>query len=367
MKRAAVSIAVAVAGMVPAIAVASPREVALTSVTVAGRTQVAAGNRESLQILPTTRPERRNVPMRAVSITARPPAARFGRETVPPADDDLRPARRRESKVVVRDIRPSTRVQYGNDFGVVALGRAVPHDDDAHAIDSRTIARADGSSRRFVLAENDGPSAASTSELMELLQEVRSPSGRSGVVAVDVRTQAEAPAPRNRMPRTEPRAQSVVTIVGRPGERVREVSGTSSQELDDAAPVLNRLNTEALAQLEAAREVRDARNEEFRTRREEALQADTEAEPDAAAPETPQPPGPREVETVRRYDWRKGIYVRVPVDDPPVPRPSIVTGPAGLVDDRQPNNQGATVLQGRVPRLTPSESDAASSTGEAAP
>ena len=330
--------------------------VAVASSTIPSRSWVASGVLETAQGAYETQTEDRFEPLRAVSITSRPGSFAFGREPAHPVNE-LPVERRANSKVIAKDIRgDSSSLSVSAGITVVSFGKALPDATRASAVEMRAITRVGAPSNRMMVAQNEGPSVSSTEELHEVLQDARSPQGRSGVVAVDIGRPVDVPLATARVVRPAPDTGAAVTIVGRPGQRVLEITDEDFRELDTSAPVLNQVNTEAIAQEQAAQEALDVKNEELRAAREEQ---DAEAQADRldAAAKAAAPPPPRDTKTVRRYDWRKGIYVRVPEDAPPVPAPGIATGPAGLVGDSQTTTQDGTVLRGRIRRL-PSTSDA---------
>ncbi len=288
--------------------------------------------------------EKRTIPLHSVSIEKRPGHLPWGRQRVRAANE-LPVERRADSKLTAKDIRSSGSYSGYEKFSIAAFTRPLPVVAEASPVEVRAITPAAYSTNRLVMARN-----AAYSESPEALGETLRTA--ANVVSVDVRKPTKAKAVRRVTP--DAATDTAVTIVGRPGEKVHEVSGGGVLVDDEVAPELNTMSPEAIARQAAARDERDAKNQALKEQREEELQGEAapetgNADADAVAEAPPAPPGPREVETERRYDWRKGLYVRVPKDAPPVPAPGIVVAPA----DRFDNGEAAKLdapLRGKVPR-----------------
>lgn len=351
MKRTVMAAALVCAAGFPAAAAVTIAEVAITSSTPPSRTWVASGVLEVTQGAHESEVSARNDTVRVVSIMPRRGPLRLGRETAHMVNR-LPESRRADSEVIAKDIQGATNSSsVVTGIGVASFGRPLPDAVRAQSVEMRAIVRMSGRGHRLVIAQSNGPSPASTEELHEVLQEARSPQGQPYVVAVEVGKPVDQPVQVRQAGEPTSEAAPKETIVGRPGQRVIEITADDFKDADHSALVLNQASPEAIARAQAAREARDARNEEFRANREELLKADAEAKAKAESDESTQtPPAPREVKTVRRYDWRKGNFVRVPEDAPPVPKPSVATGPAGLVGDVDTNGDDETVLRGRVQR-----------------
>jgi hypothetical protein len=347
MAMRGIGLAVLVAGLVPT-AAGAPAELVATSASVSHLT-IGSYDTDS------TSTAARYAQMRAVTVIPRRTQSPWRHERLQPIRAaESRPNSTSSQAMRVAEIAPGPTQLAAGGVTAVAFNRELPDLSKSSVVEVRAITRSARSHPAIVAAQREPtPTAASSpEELRDLIQEVRAPDRPATTIAVDVARPRSAAPVSQRLPRDDAAA---VTIVGRPGERVREVSGTETLLLDDATPVLNRMSDAALARQEMRRQALEERTREVRERHQQEQQEQAQAQTEAG-----QRPIIVEVETERRYDWRRGIYVRVPKDAPPVPAPSVAVGPAGLVN-RDSRNEG--VLRGRVQRgaRQPEESRATAS------